>query len=58
MMKKYFDNFIPRIPTNESFVEKIRVEAISMLDEPILSLPYSSFKIFFETGSRVEYEQL
>ena len=49
---------IPRDKWNEAFISALRPEAEKMLSEPIETLPYSEFFRFYETGSRVEYEQL
>ena len=43
---------------NEEFISSLRPEAEKMLSMPIETLPYTEFFKYYETGSRVEYEQL
>lgn len=48
-----------RIPDNEhnrSMLKAVRRAAEQYLEEPILSLPYSRYRLYDQTGSRVEYE--
>ncbi|MUT68238.1 heparinase II/III family protein [Paenibacillus sp. NEAU-GSW1] len=40
----------------QPFMEEIRIEAKQALQEPILGLDYSLFKMYSDTGSRKEYE--
>ena len=51
-----FDKKAPRDSWNDEFIAALRVEALKLLDEPILNLPFSEFLRYYETGSRVEYE--
>lgn len=57
-MLQGFDKFFPRTEDNEERIVAIRQEAEKMIGEPIEALPYSYYRIYYETGSRVEYEQL
>ena len=57
-MIQNFNTYFPRTLENEERIKSIRAEAVKMVGEPIEALPYSYFKIYYETGSRVEYEQL
>ena len=53
-----FDKFFPKTEENAERIAEIRVKAEKMVGQPIEALPYSYFRIYYETGSRVEYEQL
>lgn len=53
-----FNKKIPHTEWGEKFIASLRREAEKMLDTPINTLSYSEFMRFYETGSRVEYEQL
>lgn len=48
----------PRHKWGDRFISSVRPEAEKMLEAPISVIPYSEFLRFYETGSRVEYEQL
>jgi len=55
-MYQYFRKPFPRNAHTDKLLIKVRAAAEAYLDVPIASLPYSKFKLFQETGSRVEYE--
>lgn len=55
-MYTYFRKPFPRNAHTEKLLVKIRAAAEEYLDQPIEALPYSKFKLFQETGSRVEFE--
>ena len=55
-MYTYFRTPFPRNEHTDKLLVKIRPAAEAYLDQPIEALPYSQFKLFQETGSRVEYE--
>ncbi len=57
-MLQSFDRFAPKNDRNDKFISSVRKEAEKMVGTPIYVLPYSEFFKFYETGSRVEYEQL
>ncbi len=42
---------------NRTYFEEVKAEAEKLYDEPIRSLTYSTFKIYYQNGSREEYEQ-
>ena len=44
-------------PDNAEMVKEIEESAKKLFDAKIETLPYSTFRLFFETGSRVEYEE-
>jgi len=45
-------------PYYRPMIEGIRAEGKRLLSEPIETLPYSVYKLFDTTGSRIEYERL
>lgn len=54
-----YNNFLPVIPhnpRNEKTMREIEKAAAVYQKEKIHELPFSRYKIYFETGSRVEYE--
>jgi hypothetical protein len=50
-------NEIVNEPAYRALIEEIQDEVIHLLQEPIPDLPYSLFRLFEETGTRLEYEQ-
>ncbi|MBE6570895.1 MAG: hypothetical protein E7656_01440 [Ruminococcaceae bacterium] len=42
---------------NCEMIAEVEREAKNLFDQPIAALPYSQFKLFATTGSRVEYEE-
>ena len=56
-MYQYFRKPFPQNAHTDKIVAGIRTAALAYLDTPIEALPYSFFKLFQETGSRVEYER-
>ena len=57
-MIQNFDRFIPRTPENEERITPIREWAIAHKGDAISALPYSAFRLYEDTGSRIEYETL
>lgn len=55
-MSKYFSSSIPDNPRNRKLLEHIRQAGLGYLGTAIPELPFSKYQIYFETGSRVEYE--
>lgn len=53
-----FDRFFPRTPENEKRIAPVKEWALAHKGESITALSYSTYRIFSETGSRVEYEAL
>jgi len=49
---------ISRNPAFEPFLNEIKSEAVRILQESNPELPYSLFRIFTETGSRLEFEEI
>jgi hypothetical protein len=45
-------------PFYRDLLQEVRDESVTFLQQPMPTLPYSFFKLFEETGSRKEYEQL
>ncbi|MBQ8322320.1 MAG: heparinase II/III family protein [Clostridia bacterium] len=57
-MLQGFDRFAPKNERNDKFIALVRKKAEKMVGTPIYDLPFSEFLKFYETGSRVEYEEL
>ena len=55
-MPDYFSKTIPDNPRNRNMVRDIRQAAAKYRETEIFELPFSKYRIYFETGSRVEYE--
>ena len=55
-MYNHFLPYIPDNPHNRKNMELIRQAAEKYCQEKIEELPFSKYRIYFETGSRVEYE--
>lgn len=55
-MYNHFSETLPRSPHTQAFISDLAPKAERLLAVPTLSLPYSAFRLFHETGSRVEYE--
>lgn len=55
-MKSYFPYPLPQNAYTLSALADIRSAAEELYDVPITALPYTTFKLFHETGSRTEYE--
>ena len=55
-MYTFFEKRIPRTERNKMKIEVIEKEAERLLSEPIQSLSFSKYKLFHETGNRLEYE--
>lgn len=55
-MYNHFSPVIPCNPRNEKMMGLIEKAAAIYQKEEISELPFSKYKIYFETGSRVEYE--
>ncbi|MBS6645416.1 MAG: heparinase II/III family protein [Clostridiaceae bacterium] len=54
-----YNNFLPAIPhnsRNERIMGAVESAAAVYQDQEIKELPFSKYRIYFETGSRVEYE--
>jgi len=49
---------VQKSPANQPLINEIKEEAERLLNEPMQELSYSLFKIFSETGSRLEYERI
>ncbi len=49
-------NKIPDTERNRKILELVEKDAVSFLNEPVKSLLFSDFKLYYETGSRTEYE--
>ena len=47
---------IPDNPRNKKVLEAVRAAAEEYEKEDIKDLPFSKYRIYFETGSRLEYE--
>lgn len=47
---------IPRNPRNDRMLASIKEAALEYENKKIESLPFSKYRIYFETGSRVQYE--
>lgn len=47
---------IPMNPRNQKMLKDIEAAALQYEKEPIKSLLFSQYRIYFETGSRIEYE--
>lgn len=48
---------LPITDGNREMIAEVEEAAKKLLDKPITVLPYSQFKLFATTGSRVEYEE-
>ncbi len=55
-MYNQFQTTIPKNAHNTALLNAVRQAAKPYIGAPIPALPYSKFRLFFETGSRVEYE--
>lgn len=55
-MSDYFSQTIPDNPRNRSMLRDIEQAAVKYQNTEIAELPFSKYRIYFETGSRVEYE--
>lgn len=55
-MYNFYSNRIPDTERNRIRLQYIRKEAERLLSEPICSLDFSKYKLFHETGDRLEYE--
>ena len=55
-MQKGINGFIAHNERNKKLIKNIELNAKEYIGTPISSLTYSKFRIFSETGSRLEYE--
>ncbi|MBT9776848.1 hypothetical protein GPL15_10065 [Clostridium sp. MCC353] len=55
-MYNNFSSSIPKNPRNETIMKSVIKAAQLYGNQEIKELPFSKYKIYFETGSRVEYE--
>ena len=55
-MYNFYSNRIPDTERNRIRLQRIREQAKQMLGESIQSLNFSKFKLFHETGNRLDYE--
>lgn len=55
-MYNFFEKKIPHTQRNQKRIEVIEKEGERLLSEAIKSLSFSKYKLFYETGNRLEYE--
>lgn len=55
-MSDYFSQMIPDNMRNKRMLGEIRQAALQYQEKEIPELPFSKYRIYFETGSRIEYE--
>ena len=55
-MYNHFAPTIPDNPRNRRLLEDIRKAAEQYQEQPIKDLPFSKYMIYFQSGSRLEYE--